>query len=179
MCALSLLTLTLIFVPKEFELSNFLEDLGEMKVFMKKFEGKLGYQLKCNIFLNQSAQLSQGKISFPRSFNYIIRFFVYLDMHLAISNKIDSITQLCKNHKVDELYLFGSYATGRNHEDSDIDFLVKFGNVELLSYFDNYFDLKIQLEKLLGRPVDLVENKTIRNPFLKESIEQSRQLIYG
>jgi hypothetical protein len=41
MCALSLLTLTLIFVPKEFELSNFLEDLGEMKVFMKKFEGEL------------------------------------------------------------------------------------------------------------------------------------------
>ncbi|MCX6180625.1 MAG: nucleotidyltransferase domain-containing protein [Bacteroidetes bacterium] len=100
-------------------------------------------------------------------------------MHLEISNKMDGIQQLCKNHKVDELYLFGSYATGQIHENSDVDFLVKFGNIELLSYFDNYIDLKIQLEKLLGKSVDLVENKTIKNPFLRESIEQSRQLIYG
>lgn len=100
-------------------------------------------------------------------------------MHSAISNKIEGIKQLCLHHKVDELYLFGSYAAGNNHENSDIDFLVKFGNIDLLGYFDNYIDLKIKLEKLLGKPVDLVENKTIKNPFLKESIEQSRQLIYG
>ena len=100
-------------------------------------------------------------------------------MHSTISNKIDTIQQLCKHHKVDELYLFGSYTTGKTHEDSDIDFLVTFGNVDLLNYFDNYIDLKIKLEKLLGKPVDLVENKTIQNPFLKESIDQSRQLIYG
>ena len=100
-------------------------------------------------------------------------------MHSLISNKIEGIQQLCKKHKVSSLYLFGSYSKGNANENSDVDLLVQFGNVDLLNYFDNFIDLKIKLEKLLGKPIDLVENKTIRNPFLKESIEQSQELIYG
>ena len=100
-------------------------------------------------------------------------------MHSLISNKIEGIQQLCKKHKVSRLYLFGSYSKGNANENSDVDLLVQFGNVDLLNYFDNFIDLKIKLEKLLGKPIDLVENKTIRNPFLKESIEQSQELIYG
>ncbi len=38
---------------------------------------------------------------------------------------------------------------------------------------------KEALEKLLQRPVDLVEEQTIKNPILKQSIDKSKKLIYG
>ena len=46
-------------------------------------------------------------------------------------------------------------------------------------YFDNYMDFKERLEKLFGREVDLVEEQTLRNPILINSINKSKELIYG
>jgi hypothetical protein len=48
-----------------------------------------------------------------------------------------------------------------------------------LSYADNYFDFKFSLEAILKRPVDLLEEKAIRNPYFKESIDTQKKLIYG
>lgn len=62
--------------------------------------------------------------------------------------------------------------------DSDVDFLVSFRDVSPDNYFDNYFDLKLMLENILQRPVDLLESKALQNPYLKKSIEQSKQLVY-
>jgi uncharacterized protein len=56
---------------------------------------------------------------------------------------------------------------------------VDFRNVGLYEYADNYFDLKTSLEKLLNRQVDLLEDKAIKNPYLRKSIDSSKQLIYG
>jgi predicted nucleotidyltransferase len=60
-----------------------------------------------------------------------------------------------------------------------VDFVVDFEKVDLNDYADNYFDLKSALEKLLKRPVDLLENQAIRNPFLKQSIDSTKKLVYG
>ena len=89
------------------------------------------------------------------------------------------IEHLCKKHKVSNMYLFGSFSKGTERLDSDIDFLVTFGNVDLYDYFDNYIDMKMSLEKLFERKVDLLEEKSIKNPILKETINESKQLIYG
>jgi len=86
---------------------------------------------------------------------------------------------LCRKYNVNQLYLFGSYSTGNFTPQSDIDFLVRFGEVDLYNYFDNYLELKQNLEQLLNVPVDLVEEQTVKNPFLLHSINQSKQLIYG
>jgi predicted nucleotidyltransferase len=40
-------------------------------------------------------------------------------------------------------------------------------------------EFKEELEQLFKRPVDLVEEKTVKNPILRRSIEQSKKLIYG
>jgi predicted nucleotidyltransferase len=77
------------------------------------------------------------------------------------------------------MYLFGSVLSGKYSSDSDIDFMVNFGQVNLLQYFDNYMALKDGLERLLQRPVDLLEEKTIRNPILRRSIDRNKKLIYG
>src|SRR5690606_31826198 len=97
----------------------------------------------------------------------------------TINQNINLINSLCKFHKVDKLYAFGSVLTDRFNDRSDIDLIVSFGNVDLLDYADNYFDLKFSLENVFKRPVDLLEEKAIRNPYFKKAVEQKRHLIYG
>jgi predicted nucleotidyltransferase len=60
-----------------------------------------------------------------------------------------------------------------------VDLLVDFHKEEVDDYFNNFFDLKYALEKLLGKNVDLVEGQTIKNPYLKKDIDQHKVLIYG
>ncbi len=96
-----------------------------------------------------------------------------------LDENIDKIKALCDQHKVTRLFVFGSVLTEKFERTSDIDFIVNFSEVDLYDYADNYFDLKNSLEHLLNREVDLLEDKAIKNPYLRESIDSSKQLIYG
>jgi predicted nucleotidyltransferase len=92
---------------------------------------------------------------------------------------IEDLKRLCTMYNVEKMYLFGSALNSNFNKQSDIDFLVKFKFIELSKYFDNYMDFKENLEKLFGREVDLVEEQTLRNPILINSINKSKELIYG
>ena len=96
-----------------------------------------------------------------------------------IDKNIDRISALCNKHKVTRLFVFGSILTEKFKKSSDIDFLVDFEGVDLYDYADNYFDFKKSLETLLKREVDLIEDKAVRNPYLRQNIDSSKQLIYG
>lgn len=96
-----------------------------------------------------------------------------------VDQNIDKISTLCSMHKVMRLFVFGSVLTDSFKADSDIDFLVDFSGVELYDYADNYFDFKFSLEKLFNREIDLLEDKAVRNPFLRKSIDTSKKLVYG
>jgi len=96
-----------------------------------------------------------------------------------IDRNIEDLKRLCLLYNVEKMYLFGSVLNSNFKNESDIDFLVKFKSIELSNYFDNYMDLKKNLEKLFGREVDLVEEQTLRNPILINSINKSKELIYG
>lgn len=89
------------------------------------------------------------------------------------------ITKLCKMHKVKSLYAFGSVLTDKFDNDSDIDLIVDFAKIDPVEYADNYFDFKFSLQDILKRPVDLLEEKAIKNPFFKNAIDQQRQLVYA
>jgi len=91
----------------------------------------------------------------------------------------EDLKRLCIMYNVEKMYLFGSVLNANFNKESDIDLLVKFKSIELSKYFDNYMDLKENLEKLFGREVDLVEEQTLRNPILINSINKSKELIYG
>ena len=90
----------------------------------------------------------------------------------------NQIFELCKRHKVRELYAFGSALTDEFNPSSDIDLLIQFANVDLMNYFDNYMELKEAFEELFGRPVDLVENQTIRNPVFRKILDRDKKLLY-
>ena len=95
-----------------------------------------------------------------------------------IDQNIDKLIELCLNYKVRELYIFGSVLTDKFNDSSDIDFLVQFGQVDILDYFDNYMDFKEKLEVLLNRSVDLIENQAIRNPIFRKIIDRDKILVY-
>lgn len=89
------------------------------------------------------------------------------------------IIKLCEIYKVKSLYVFGSVLTENFKTDSDIDLIVEFKNMELEDYADNYFDFKFSLQDVLKRPVDLLEDKAIKNPYFRKSVNEKRQLVYG
>ena len=95
-----------------------------------------------------------------------------------ISQYQNQIRKLCRKHRVSELFVFGSVLEDSFNEESDIDFVVDFSDVSLEDYADNYFDLKFSLERIFKRDVDLLERKAIRNPYLLESIDSTKQLVY-
>lgn len=96
-----------------------------------------------------------------------------------IERHIKDILSLCKSHKVKSLYAFGSVITDAFNPESDIDLIVDFEPLDVLDYGDNYYELKFSLEDILKRNVDLLEDKAIKNPFFRKTINQKKQLIYG
>ena len=97
----------------------------------------------------------------------------------VISDHIGQIKNLCDQHSVRSLFAFGSVTNDRFKEDSDIDLVVDIDAADTLEYADHYFELKFQLEQILQREIDLLEQKAIRNPFLKQEIDRTKILVYG
>ena len=95
-----------------------------------------------------------------------------------IQKHLHEIKALCNKHFVSELYVFGSILSEDFNSESDIDFLVRFSGVNEYDYFDNYMDLKDDLENLLSHSIDLVEMQTLKNPILINSIERNKAVIY-
>jgi predicted nucleotidyltransferase len=89
------------------------------------------------------------------------------------------ISSLCRLYKVKTLYAFGSVLTDKFDKDSDVDLIVDFWEIPVADYADNYFDLKFSLQDILKRPIDLLEEQAIKNPYFRQNIEQKKQLIYG
>ena len=95
-----------------------------------------------------------------------------------IEKNINKLTLLCRQHKVKELYIFGSILTDGFNDLSDIDFLVQFNDIDITDYFDNYMDFKEKLEDLFGRQIDLLENQAIRNPIFRKVLDREKRLVY-
>lgn len=98
---------------------------------------------------------------------------------IQLEKHINRLKLLCTLYNVEKMYLFGSALNSNFNDTSDIDLLVKFKPIELSLYFDNYINFKEKLESLFGRNVDLLEEQTLKNPILINSINKNKELIYG
>lgn len=110
-------------------------------------------------------------------------------MNKIIETKIDKINELRKQMNVLELFEFGSVCTPLFNNESDIDILVTFNNINYEKYAASFFDLADNLEALFGRKVDLVTTKSlsiylliqyINRKFksMNKNINQIRQTIF-
>ncbi len=87
------------------------------------------------------------------------------------------IKKLCQVLAVKRLDLVGSAARDDfRPEASDIDVVIEFQGDEGL--FRRYFQLKHGLEKIFGKKVDVLQDEAIKNPYLRESLEEDRTLVY-
>lgn len=98
-----------------------------------------------------------------------------------IEINLQRIFDLCRLHKVKTLSVFGSILTDRFNDNSDVDLLVDFEQIDhdKFDYVSNYFDLRDSLEQLFNRKVDLIEEKGLRNKYFIANVNRTKQMIYG
>jgi predicted nucleotidyltransferase len=96
-----------------------------------------------------------------------------------IQQHINSLHDLCKKHKVKELYAFGSVLDeNKFNNNSDVDLLVEFDNVPFDIYAENYFEFEESLVKLFGHEVDLISPKFLRNRIFIKRLNETKQKIF-
>ena len=99
-------------------------------------------------------------------------------MIALIEQNRDALARLCRQFRVERLELFGSAAKGNFQPDSsDVDFLVTFADARPGTYADRYLGLLLALEQLFQREIDLVTERSIRNPYFRKAVEATRQLV--
>ncbi|MCM1029048.1 MAG: nucleotidyltransferase domain-containing protein [Pseudoflavonifractor sp.] len=91
----------------------------------------------------------------------------------------DKIIALCKKYRVAKLWVFGSILTDRFRDDSDVDFSVVFDYHLIEDLFITFFDFIEELESLLGRKVDMVDETAISNKYFRKELDSTKRLIYG
>lgn len=97
-----------------------------------------------------------------------------------IESRREQIAAICREHGVARLLVFGSVLRDDfNPETSDIDFLVQFLPEINKGWMSEYTDLKIALEELFRRKVDVIPNKRFRNPYFRAAVEADQELLYA
>lgn len=100
-------------------------------------------------------------------------------MQKLLTENIDTIKNLCETHNVKSLFAFGSVCTENFNDSSDIDLLISFNQMDHGDYADAYFELAEKFEDVFRRPVDLVTEKSLSNPYFIESLNKTKTLLYG
>jgi predicted nucleotidyltransferase len=91
----------------------------------------------------------------------------------------EQIAALCRKYGIRKLELFGSAARGDfDPISSDIDLFFEFDS-DPTGLADRFFGLSEELEKLLGRPVDLVSGLDVRNPYFLQVANRHRMSLYA
>ncbi|MCK9421495.1 MAG: nucleotidyltransferase domain-containing protein [Bacteroidales bacterium] len=81
-------------------------------------------------------------------------------------------------YNVKSLFAFGSVCTDKFNDQSDIDLLIAFNSMDYGDYADTYLTLADKFEELFKRPVDLITDKSLSNPFFINSLNQTKTLLY-
>lgn len=100
-------------------------------------------------------------------------------MQRLILDHQENINVLCNAYNVKSLYAFGSVCTDKFNDKSDIDLLISFKPMDYADYADTYFELVEKFESLFQRPVDLVTEKSLSNPYFIESVNKTKTMLYG
>jgi predicted nucleotidyltransferase len=97
-----------------------------------------------------------------------------------IEQRRSELIDLCRRSGARRLDVFGSAARGDfDPATSDLDFLVAFDDLPPSQYADAFFELKESLESLFGRPVDLLTEASLENPYFRERVYAERKPVYA
>ncbi len=87
------------------------------------------------------------------------------------------LIEFCKKWKIVRMAFFGSVLTDNFRPDSDVDVMVSFAKDSTWSLFD-VVDMKLELQEIFKREVDILEEGTIRNPIKRRCIYENLEVVY-
>ena len=101
-------------------------------------------------------------------------------MNALIEDNKSEIYRICEENDVKSLYFFGSIIDSQKfRSDSDVDILVDFKeDISNEEYTDCYFGLLFGMEELLNREIDITTIRSVRKPYFKQELEETRVLFY-
>jgi predicted nucleotidyltransferase len=102
-----------------------------------------------------------------------------MKLPIELEDKTEKLIALCNQYKVKRMFAFGSMTKGNfNPQTSDIDLIVELEDLPPSEKGEILMDLWSELEDLFARKVDLLTNLNIKNPYLRNEIENTKFLIY-
>ena len=100
-------------------------------------------------------------------------------IHQSIQPYLPKVFELFKKHKIKNAFLFGSVLSEKFNENSDIDFLINFIDYsDPLIVGQSIWDLEDELETIINRKIDLLTERSLKNPYFIQELNNTKQLIY-
>ena len=100
-------------------------------------------------------------------------------IHNAILPYLPKVKELFEKHQILNAYFFGSVLTEKFNKNSDIDLIINFIDYSNpLKVGQSIWDLEDELEKITSRKVDLLTERSLKNPFFIQEINNTKELIY-
>lgn len=98
----------------------------------------------------------------------------------TIQSYLPKVIELFKKHKIKNAYIFGSALTDRFNNESDVDFIVNLQDgLNPVDAGEHLWDLEYELKELLHRDVDLISERSLKNPYFISEINATKIAIYG
>lgn len=95
-----------------------------------------------------------------------------------VASKRNDLAHLCRVFSIRKLELFGSAVKGTyDPQSSDLDFIVDLGAYEP-EVADRFLNFADALEELFGKPVDLITEDSIVNPYFRKAVDEARETIF-
>lgn len=96
----------------------------------------------------------------------------------AIIIDYGAVSRFCEKWRIRELSLFGSVLHPEKFlEDSDVDVMIAFDDAARCTLFD-FVEMQDELTELFGRRVDLLSKRALKNPYRREAILSTAQVVY-
>lgn len=100
-------------------------------------------------------------------------------VHQTIQPYLPKVIELFKKHKIKNAFLFGSVLSEKFNENSDLDFLINFIDYsDPLIVGQSIWDLEDELETITNRKIDLLIERSLKNPYFIKELNNTKQLIY-
>jgi len=101
-------------------------------------------------------------------------------IHQSFQPYLFQVIVLLKKHKIKNAYVFGSVLTDKFNEKSDLDFLVNMEpDLDPVDAGEHLWSLYYDLKDLLNRDIDLLTERSLKNPYFIDEINQTKYAIYG
>ncbi|QQS30909.1 MAG: nucleotidyltransferase domain-containing protein [Sphingobacteriales bacterium] len=101
-------------------------------------------------------------------------------LHSYLAKHLPGVITILQTHKIRNAFVFGSAVTKEFNEQSDIDLLVNFEEgLSPLEKGELMWNLQFELEDLLQRKIDLLQESTPKNPYFIREINASKVKVYG